>query len=167
MNFLLYKHIHNHHHQLQCSTQGQVLHCKLGHQGCNSAQNQVFHSKLRNLGCSFTRVLSAPHSLFRICTDLKSSENPRGTSEEVRRVDLASWALRTSPKFITGFKYQFHQGFFFGQIRDPEIPITPRPHKHIILQHFLLVLFYTYYSILKITDHFLLVSFKIPTNKRL
>ena len=34
---------------------GQVLHCKLRHQGCNSAQRQVFHCKLRNLGCSFTR----------------------------------------------------------------------------------------------------------------
>ena len=41
---------------------------------------------------------------------------------KVRRVDLANWALRTSPKFITGVKYQFHQGF--DQIRDPEIPIT-------------------------------------------
>ena len=42
-----------HHHQ--CSAQGQVLHCKLRHQGCNSAQRQVFRCKLRNLGCSFTR----------------------------------------------------------------------------------------------------------------
>ena len=30
---------------------------------------------------------------------------------EVRRVDLANWTLRTSPKFTTGVKYQFHQGF--------------------------------------------------------
>ena len=43
-----------HQHQ-QCSAQGEVLHCKLRHQGCNSAQTQVFHCKLRNLGCSFTR----------------------------------------------------------------------------------------------------------------
>ena len=42
-------------HQHQCSAQGQVLHCKLRHQGCNSAQRQVFHCKLRNLDCSFTR----------------------------------------------------------------------------------------------------------------
>ena len=41
-----------HHHQ--CSVQGQVLYCKLRHQGCKSAQRQVFHCKLRNLGCSFT-----------------------------------------------------------------------------------------------------------------
>ena len=43
-----------HQHHL-CSVQGQVLHCKLRHQGCNSAQRQVFSCKLRNLGCSFTR----------------------------------------------------------------------------------------------------------------
>ena len=33
----------------------------------------------------------------------------------MRRVDLANWALRTSPKFITGVKYQFHQGFWPDQ----------------------------------------------------
>ena len=32
----------------QRSAQGQVLHCKLRHQGCNSAQRLVFHCKLRN-----------------------------------------------------------------------------------------------------------------------
>ena len=26
-------------------------------------------------------------------------------------MDLANWALRTSPKFTTEVKYQFHQGF--------------------------------------------------------
>ena len=31
---------------------------------------------------------------------------------EVRRVDLTNWALWTSPKFATGVKYQFHQGFW-------------------------------------------------------
>ena len=41
------------HHQ--CSAQGQILHCKLRHQGCNSTQRQVFNCKLRNLGCNFTR----------------------------------------------------------------------------------------------------------------
>ena len=34
---------------------------------------------------------------------------------EVRRVDLANWALRTSSKFTTGVKYQFHQGFWAVQ----------------------------------------------------
>ena len=45
--FFLYHH--------QCSAKGQVLHCKLRHQGCNSAERQVFHCKLGNPGCSFTR----------------------------------------------------------------------------------------------------------------
>ena len=40
-------------------------------------------------------------------------------------MDLANWALRTSPKFTTGVKYQFYKGF--DQIRDPEILITLRP----------------------------------------
>ena len=39
-------------------------------------------------------------------------KDPRVASVAVRRVDLASWALRTSPKFTTGVKYQFHQGFW-------------------------------------------------------
>ena len=30
---------------------------------------------------------------------------------EVGRVHLANWALRTSPKFTTGIKYEFHEGF--------------------------------------------------------
>ena len=41
---------------------------------------------------------------------------------EVRRVDLANWVHRTSPKFATGIKYQFQQ--IFDQIRDQVIPIT-------------------------------------------
>ena len=39
-------------------------------------------------------------------------------------MDLANWALRTSPKFATGVKHQFHQGL--DQIRDPEIPMALR-----------------------------------------
>ena len=37
------------------STQGQVFHCKLRHQGCSFTQRQVFHRKLRNQECSLTR----------------------------------------------------------------------------------------------------------------
>ena len=43
-------------------------------------------------------------------------------------MDLANWALRTSPKFTTEVKYQFHQGF--DQIRDPEIPTPLRPYNN-------------------------------------
>ena len=62
--------------------------------------------------------------LKQILEDLK---DPRGHNVEVRRVDLANWALRASPKFTTGVKYQFHQVFFY-QIKHPEILITLRPH---------------------------------------
>ena len=68
--------------------------------------------------------LSAPHSLFSTYTDLKRSQ----AIVDVRRVYLANWALRTSPKITTGLKYQFHQRF--DQIRDQEIPITLRSPIH-------------------------------------
>ena len=75
-------------------------------------RRQVFHHKLRNQAavlpgmnrCSSFPLLFAPHSLFSIWTDLKRSERSR-------RVDLANWVLRISPKFTTRVKYQFHQGF--------------------------------------------------------
>ena len=90
IHFARYFNISNHHH---CSAQGQVLHCKLRHQDCNSAHRQVFHCKLMKLGCSLLGMnrcgsfplLSAPHSLFSIWTNLKRSENipgaPRGGHE--------------------------------------------------------------------------------------
>ena len=53
--------------------------------------------------CGSYPLLSAPpHSLFSIWTDLKRSEKIPGT-------------IRTSPKFTTGVKYNFHQGFLPGQ----------------------------------------------------
>ena len=100
-------------------------------------RRQIFHRKLRNKGCSFTTdwigaVASRcfPHrslSLFSIWTEFKrSGKDPRGTNVEVRRVGLANWALRTSPKFTTGDKYQFHQGFWpnqkFGNLNHPSRP---------------------------------------------
>ena len=39
--------------------------------------------------------------------DLKRSQGP---SVEMR-MDVANWALRTSPKFTTGVKYEFYHGF--------------------------------------------------------
>ena len=36
-------------------------------------------------------------------------------------MDLAKWALRTSPKFTSFIRV-------FDQIRDPKMPITLRPH---------------------------------------
>ena len=58
--------------------QGQVLHCKLRHQGCNSAQRQIFNCKLRNLGCNFTRdeqVLQLPVA-FRTALSLQDLNKP-------------------------------------------------------------------------------------------
>ena len=58
----------------ECSAQGQVFHCKLGHQGRSSAQRQVFHhisgTKVAVLlgmnRCGSFSLLSAPHSLISI-----------------------------------------------------------------------------------------------------
>ena len=49
---------------------------------------------------------------------------PRGTSVEVRTVDLANWTLRISRKFTTGVKYCISSIWVFDQITDPENPIT-------------------------------------------
>ena len=55
--------------------------------------------------------------------DLKRSQRP---SMKVRRVDLVNWALRTSPKFTIGIKYQFHQGFWPDQRSgNPNYPSPP------------------------------------------
>ena len=53
---------------------------------------------VRQLPVAFHTPLSLPSE--QILKDLKRSQ---GHHVEVRRVDLANWALRTSPKFITGF----------------------------------------------------------------
>ena len=54
-------------------------------------------------------------SLVREQTLKKDLKRNQGTSVEVKRVDLANWAIRTSPKFTTGVKYQFHQGLWPDQ----------------------------------------------------
>ena len=87
-------------------------------------ERKVLHNNLRNEYCSFTRdwigaVASRcfPHTTLFLASEqtLKDLKHPRGTNDEVRRVDLVNWALRTSPKFISGVKYQFHQGFWPDQ----------------------------------------------------
>ena len=96
-------------------------------------QRQVFHRKLRNQGCSFTRDLIGavasrcfPHPTLSLASEqtLKDLKRSQGTNEEVGRMDLANWALRTSPKFATGV---VSSSRVFDQIRDPEIPINLRP----------------------------------------
>ena len=101
-------------------------------------RRQAFHNKLRNQGCSFTRDLIGsvasrcfPHPTLSFPSEqtLKDLESPRGTHEEARRMDLANWALRTSPKFATGVKHQFHQGFF-TRSEKPRLKICRRQVFH-------------------------------------
>ena len=96
----------------ECSAQGQVLHYKRRNLGCSSAEDSSsneprlqFYQELNRSG-GFP-LFSAPLSL----TSQQTLKHPRGTNLEARRVDLANWALRSLPKFTTGVKYQFHQGF--------------------------------------------------------
>ena len=80
--------------------------------------------------CVSFPLFSAPHSLFSIWTNLKRSEKIPGAP--TRRVDVASWALRTSPKFTTGVKYQFHQGFWPDQRSgNPNHPSPPERTKKV------------------------------------
>ena len=82
--------------------------------------------------CGSCPWLSAPHSIFSIWTDLKKIwKVPRGLNLEMRRMDIANWVFRISPKYTTGVKYQFQKGFH--QITDPEIPVTLRPPPNIDL----------------------------------
>ena len=58
--------------------------------------------------CGSFPLFSAPHSLFSNWTNLKRSERSQGHQRGGEERNVANWALRTSPKFTTGVKYQFH-----------------------------------------------------------
>ena len=100
-------------------------------------RRQVFHHILRNQGCSFTRdwlgaVASRcfPHPtlyLFSIWTDLKRSEkNPGAPTWRWGEWIWLTGSFRTSPKFTTGVKYQFHQGFWPDKRSgNPNYPSPP------------------------------------------
>ena len=109
-----------------CSAQGQVLRCKLRHEGCNSAQRQVFHCKLRNLGCCFTRneqVRQLPIS-FRtpsLASEQTLKDLKRG-GEEWIWLTGSSGLHRNSPQGLNISSIRV-----FDQIRDPQILITLRP----------------------------------------
>ena len=66
-------------------------------------------------------LLSTPHSLFSIWTDLKRSQGHM----EVRREDLANWALWTSPKFTKEVKYQFIRVLIRSEIQKFQSPFAP------------------------------------------
>ena len=130
------------HSSSECSAQGQVLHCKLRNQGCSSAQRQVFHCKPKNPGCSFLGLnrcdsfplLSAPHSLFNVWKDLKRSEKIPGAP--VWRWGVWIWLTgpcglhQNSPQELNISSIKA-----FDQIRDPDIPITLRPPRTLVLYY--------------------------------
>ena len=132
------QHHHHHHHQsiqpkersftANSGTKAAVL-LKGRSSTANSGTQAVVLLEIDRCG-SFPLF---PHSTLSLAPeqtlkDLKRSQMHR-RSVKVRRVDMANWALRTSLKFTTGVKYQFHQSF--DQIRDLEIPITLRPHSNV------------------------------------
>ena len=104
----------------ECSAQGQVLHCKRRNQGRSSVEDR---SSSANSGikaavlpginrCGSLPLL--PHPALSLASE-QILKNPRGTNVEVRSVDLANLAIRTSPKFTTRVKYQFHKCFWPDQ----------------------------------------------------
>ena len=58
-----------------------------------------------------------PHHTLSLASEqtLKDLRRSQGHQREGDESDSANWALRTSPKFSTGVKYQFHQGFWQDQ----------------------------------------------------
>ena len=91
------------------------------------------HRKLRNQGCSFTRDWIGAiashcflHTILSLASEqtLKDPKRSEGPHMEVRRVDLANWAFRTS-KFTKEVKYQFHQCFWPDQRSGNPNPSPP------------------------------------------
>ena len=128
-------HHHNHHHQsvlpegrytTSAGTQAAVL-PKAGLPPQTQESRLQLYQALNRCG-KFPLLAHLTLSLTSEQT-LKYLKYSRGTSVEVRRVNVANWTLLTSPKFTTGVKYQFHWGF--DQIRDPKIPITLLPLLHV------------------------------------
>ena len=72
--------------------------------------------------CGSFPLLSAPHSLFSIWTVLERSEKiPGAPAWRCREWICLTWP--SGPKFTTGVKYQFNQGFWpdhrYGNPNDP------------------------------------------------
>ena len=121
-----------HHHHHQSSAQGQVLHCKLRQQFYPKAGLPLHTQEPRlQFYKGWIGVVASccfPHLTLSLASEktLKDLKRSQGTNEEVRRVDLANWALRNSPKFNTGVKYQFHKGFWPDQRSgNPNHPSPP------------------------------------------
>ena len=77
--------------------------------------------------CGCFPLLSAPTLSLASEQTLKDLKRSDGTILEVRRVELANWALRTSPEFTTVVKDQFDQGFWpdhkSGNPNHPSLPL--------------------------------------------
>ena len=114
------------------STQGQVFHCKLRHQGCSSVQRQVFYPQtqaprvaalLWMNRCGSFLILSALHSLFSVWTDLKRSEKIPGALAwrcgEWIWLNGLSGLHRNSPQELNIISIRVSD-----RIKDLEIPIN-------------------------------------------
>ena len=82
------------------------------------------------MGAVAPRCFSHPTLSLASEETLEDLERFMDTDVEVRRVDLANWALRTSPKFSKGVKHQFHQGFWPDQRSGSPNEPSPPPHRH-------------------------------------
>ena len=109
-------------------------------------RRKVFHLKLRNQGCSFARdwigaipLLSAPHSLFSIWPDFKSSEK----ISRAPTYRWGEWIWLTGPSGLhrnSPQELNISSISVFNQNRDPEIPITLRPVIVISIHNYVLSL---------------------------
>ena len=119
----------NHHHH-ECSAQGQVFHCKLITRvavlptGRSSTANTITKVAVL-LGmnrCDSFPLISAPHFLFGIWTDFKSSEKIPGTPTW----RWGEWIWLTGPS-------RLHQNSPIGQVFTTDTAVPP-PIGHYIQQ---------------------------------
>ena len=126
-------HHHNHNHHV-LSVQGRSFTANLDTKAAllpkgrsSTANSGTKVSVLLGMNrCSSFPLLSAPHSLFSIWTDLRSSEKIQGTPAW----RWAEWIWLTGPSVLNRNSSQglnISSIKVFDQIRQPEIPITLRP----------------------------------------
>ena len=112
-------HHHHHHHHQSVLPKGRSFNAGTG-------TKAAVLPKAGMNRCGSFPLLSAPILSLASEQTLKDLKNPSGTNVEVRRVDLANWALQTSPNFTIGVKYQFHQSFWPEQRSgNPNRPSPP------------------------------------------
>ena len=82
--------------------------------------------------CSSVLLISAPHFLFNVWTVLKRSEKIPGASAW----RLGEWIWLAGPSRLhrnSPLGLNISSIGVFDQVRDPEIPITHRPHRYCII----------------------------------